>query len=124
VGLVRPAALLLTLSGAACSDDGSTDTANDSVPPMVADEGPMPNPTTSADATDTVAPMIPPTTGDLPTTGGSTTIIPPMPPPADSSTGTGTGTSSGSGSDTAGSTTVIPPMPPPTGGALPGDEPE
>ncbi|MCX4244114.1 hypothetical protein [Paraliomyxa miuraensis] len=123
--LARPAvgALLLTLSGAACGDDkGTGDTANDSQPPM-ADEGPMPNPTTD----DTTPPMANPTTGTSTTTAGddsSTGPIPPMPPPMPNPTETDGTTGDGTTGTGSGGTTEIPPMPPPTSGVLPGDEPE
>lgn len=119
--LVRPAmgALLLTLSGAACGDDGTGDTANDSQPPMVLEsEGPMPNPTTDA----TVPPITTATsTTDATGDGSSTGPVPPMPPPMPDPTDTAD--SGTTGTDTGG-TTDIPPMPPPTGGVVPGDEPE
>jgi hypothetical protein len=120
--LVRPAvgALLLSLSGMACGgDDGvsSEDTANDSQPPMIASEGPMPYPTTGETVTSTDPPPMPaPTTAESESadTGSSTagnegnTEEPPMPP----TTGDGSGSSSGSGSD-SGSTGPLPPMPDP-----------
>lgn len=106
--LVRPAVgiLLLSLSGTACGDDGSSGTANTSEPPMVLDSGPP-----MSDA------------GEL-TTSTTTGDPPPMPNPTNTNTDTdGTSGSSGTGSGTSGSDTMAdgattdpPPMPPPTTG--------
>lgn len=117
---MRPAlgALLLTLSGMACGDDGSgtsgSDTANDSQPPMPAETGPMPNPTTNE------PPMVDPsaTAADTGSTSSSDTgndSLPPMPPPQTTS-GSDSGTASGSDSGSGSSTGPVPPMPPPDGG--------